>query len=675
MSDEQVISIDPSFFQGLTIKQKTIFEQLLQQNTFLRDSIVNAEESATDRVATLNAELEDADNSIDKLEAQVAHLRVEVSRLQVQKEDLMEVVDTATESAKMSMMREVQVNKDAENMLKENVEAMDSRVSQAEFNIEQKYTNLLYEIQDEKGTVENRLKEVEIELNSTLVIVEHKTEANASLIKQVRHLEETKAELEEDIQDLQKEKNSDIITELKYDLQQSLERNTEFKDAVARIKWRSKEEIDAANAVVSELKQTLLSVQHEQEMVSSELVRVMEERDSLEAEIEDARLNDSVDVSDLESLSESTVDGPSSLSHLNIRSPRPLSVSKTLKLAASPRPRPYPSDRSTAFSLDGGGGGPGNQSPSYQGPSSIPLDEHKAKLAEKQISLEDAKRKHFILMEEMENLRKQHAELSENNMLERKNREKLLKTAQKEAVIVQKEYKQCQKYAASVEKELSEYLLFHKRQTEIKDSTITVHKELAKSRAANADLAKQLVISNKTESATQQLNVDLQDEVALLLAEVGSLHNELDANPAKSGKWAGQSDSDDTDSSEDEEDENSLFNNSFGQSYRSSPDKKGGSKNKPPLGRMSTSSSSSSSSSASASSTADYDTLKQMYLASALDSMDKQRRQSASPSPSMHSVNSRDSRASKTKPKLRPRQANTNLNDHYSPSKTSRFSN
>ena len=41
------------------------------------------------------------------------------------------------------------------------------------------------------------LEELEAELASTLVIVEHKTEANTSLTKQVQQLEETKSELEE----------------------------------------------------------------------------------------------------------------------------------------------------------------------------------------------------------------------------------------------------------------------------------------------------------------------------------------------------------------------------------------------------------------------------------------------------------------------------------------------
>lgn len=51
MSDEEVIAIDPSFLQSLSTKQKNVFDQLIQQNTFLRESIVNAEESATDRVS------------------------------------------------------------------------------------------------------------------------------------------------------------------------------------------------------------------------------------------------------------------------------------------------------------------------------------------------------------------------------------------------------------------------------------------------------------------------------------------------------------------------------------------------------------------------------------------------------------------------------------------------
>lgn len=50
MSDEQVISIDPTFLQSLSAEQKNIFDQLIQQNTFLRESIVDVEESATDRV-------------------------------------------------------------------------------------------------------------------------------------------------------------------------------------------------------------------------------------------------------------------------------------------------------------------------------------------------------------------------------------------------------------------------------------------------------------------------------------------------------------------------------------------------------------------------------------------------------------------------------------------------
>ena len=265
-------------------------------------------------MATLNAELEDADNSIDKLEAQIANLRVEVSRLQVQNEDLLEVVKTATESAQMSMLREVQVNKDAENIIKEKIEAVDARVREAEFNIEQKYTNLLYEIQDEKEGVEDSLREVEAELTSTRVIVEHKTEANASLTKQVQHLEETKSELEEDLRELEKENNSDVIAELRKDLTESLDRNTEFKDAVARIKWRSKEEIDVANNEVSELKEVLSQMETEQQLVSAELVRVMAERDSLEDEIEDLRLSYDQqekrnttcgDISDLDSITES----------------------------------------------------------------------------------------------------------------------------------------------------------------------------------------------------------------------------------------------------------------------------------------------------------------------------------------------------------------------------------
>jgi hypothetical protein len=650
MSDEEVISIDPSFFQGLTTGQKKTFEQLIQQNSFLRESVGSVEESATDRVAVLNAELEDADNSIDKLEGQVAHLRVEVSRLQVQNEDLLEVVDTATESAKMSMMREVQVNKDAENMIKEKMESMDSRVNQAEFAIEQKYTNLLYEIQDEKESVETRLKEVEAELNSIQVVVQHKTEANSSLTKQVQQLEETKAELEEDIQDMQKEVNTDIIVELKKDLKESLEHNTEFKDAVARIKWRSKEEIDAANDEVTELKQSLATMEQEQQIVSAELVRVMAERDSLEAEIEDARLNyqqikrHSGDISDLESLSGS-IEPPPSPQSISIKCPGPMTPS--FKFSTSPRVR---SDNRSTLSIDG------ENSSQVHVPTSIALDDHKAKLTEKQVAVEDVKRKHFLLMEEMENLRKQHTELIENNMLERKNREKLLKAAQREASTFQKESKQYQNHAAELEKELAEYLMFHKRQTEIKDSTVHVHKELAKSRATNADLAKQLVESSKTESVTQQLNKDLQSEVDLLLAEVSSLNNELDA---VNSRLREESSDESDDSEEDDEDVDALFCNSFSHSPRNSTGtfkQANKSRNKP---------STSTPSPTPVSSSADYDTLKQMYLASALDSLDKQRRESSSSSPFLSNV----------KPKMRPRKTNTNLNDHYSPSKPDRFSN
>ena len=653
-------------------------------------------------MATLNAELEDADNSIDKLEAQIANLRVEVSRLQVQNEDLLEVVKTATESAQMSMLREVQVNKDAENIIKEKIEAVDARVREAEFNIEQKYTNLLYEIQDEKEGVEDSLREVEAELTSTRVIVEHKTEANASLTKQVQHLEETKSELEEDLRELEKENNSDVIAELRKDLTESLDRNTEFKDAVARIKWRSKEEIDVANNEVSELKEVLSQMETEQQLVSAELVRVMAERDSLEDEIEDLRLSYDQqekrnttcgDISDLDSITESIGApavstppvGSPSLHALSIRnSHSPLS---SIKSSPSPRPpRPLAltpmNSKKSLFSPSKGRHGPSDRSMADDGadsvshaPASVSLEDHKAKMAEKQAALEDKKRKHFILMEEMENLRKQHTELMENNMLERKNREKLLKAAQKETATIQKEYKQCQKQLAGVEKELSEYLSYHQRQTEIKDTTVAVHKELAKSRAANADLAQQLVESNKIDTTTQQMNTDLQNEVTFLLAEVESLQNELD-NPKRTGNRWSSGDSDDSDSDSDSEqdnDDDGLFtnNNSVNPSPRSSTGTLKKNRNQPKHQKTSpliarTSSGSSSLSNRSAS---EYDALKLMYLATALDSADKRKRESSTSSPANSTGGARTPNSlSKGKPKIRPRQVNTNLNGHFSPS-------
>lgn len=664
MSEADIISIDPSFFQGLTSSQKKTFDKLLKQNNFLRESISSIEESATDRVATLNAELEDADNSIDKLESEIANLRVEISKLEVQNDDLMEIVDTATESNKLSMQREAQVTKDAEEMIQEKMNQMDERVNQAEFNLEQKYTNLLYEVQDEKDAAENQLKDVKAELKSTLVIVETKDKQNASLSKRINQLEETKRELEEEIQEMKKEIDNDsneTIGDLKNQLADALDKNTELKESVSRIKWRCKEEMDNANKDMEELRQALAASEGEQQQVSVELARVMAERDSLEAEIENSRLKQrlSGEVSDLDSTSGS-VDANHGLSHLGV-SPRPLTPMR--KIVCSPRIRM--SDRSP-LSVDGD-----NQS---QVQVSITMEDHKAKMAEKQAAIEDAKRKHFLLKEEIESLRLQHTELVENNMLERKNREKLLKAAQKEKSTIQKQYKQCQKTAAAVEKELTDYLEFHKRQTEIKDGTIHIHKELAKSRAANADLAKQLVDAHNSESMTQQLNTDLESEVAMLLAEIDSLHNQLDNHASKSKKYD-DSDSDSSDDSsdvsdsvdegedEDNENDHAVFCNSFRDSGAPRSSNGQMSSNRKPLPRKSPSTSISNIS------PAKYDTLKQMYLATALDSIDRQRKGGGMSRGS--SVSSSPSKA-KAQPKMRPRggqKTNTNLNGHFSPSK------
>jgi len=669
MSDADIISIDPSFFQGLSASQKKTFDKLLKQNNFLRESVAGVEESATDRVATLNAELEDADNSIDKLESEIANLRVEVSKLQVQNDDLMEIVDTATESNKLSMLREAQVTKDAEDMIQEKVNEMDERVNQAEFNLEQKYTALLYEVQDEKDAAESLLKDVEAELKSTLVIVETKDKQNESLSKRIEQLEETKIELEEEIQGMRKEIDNDsneTISELKGQLADALDKNTELKESVSRIKWRCKEEMDNANKDMEELKQALASSEGEQQQVSAELVRVMAERDSLEAEIESGRIKQrpSGDVSDLDSTSGSVEANQAQLSHLSVSS-RPLTPMR--KIACSPRIRI--SDRSP-LSIDGD-----NQS---QAQVSISMEDHKAKMAEKQAAIEDAKRKHFLLKEEMESLRLQHTELIENNMLERKNREKLLKAAQKEKSTIQKQYKQCQKTAAAVEKELTDYLEFHKRQTEIKDGTIQVHKELAKSRAANADLAKQLVDSHNVETLTRQLNSDLESEVAMLLAEIDSLHNQLDNGAPKARKYEDSDSDSDSDSSDessdvsdsvqgvedegddDDENDHAVFCNSFRNTQDPRPSN-GQISNRKPLPRKSPSTS------VSTMSPANYDTLKQMYLATALDSIDKQRKGGNSRG---SSVSSSPSKA-RAQPRMRPRgnqKANTNLNGHFSPS-------
>jgi chromosome segregation ATPase len=556
-------------------------------------------------------------------------------------------------------MREAMVNKDAENVMKDKMEDIDVRISQAEFAIEQKYTTLLYELQDEKDNIQNQLKDVQSELTSTLLIVKTNTKRNESLEKQIQQSEETRIELENEIVQLKKGTDSDVITELKTQLQVSLDKNTEFKDAVARIKWRSKEEIDHANDHVIELKRSLLTLETEQQQLSAELVRVMTQRDTLEAELEGGRINipqkgNSNDISDLDSLSGS-VDDPSS------------------------NPRSRLDGRNTLSTTD-------PDSLSLSAPVSVSYEDHKSKLSEKQAALDDMKKKHFSLMEEMEDLRLQHTELIENNMLERKNREKLLKVAQKDASTIQKEYKQCQKYAAALEKELTDYLSYHKRQTEVKDSTIQVHKELAKSRAANADLAKQLVECHSADSTTQQLNADLQAEVTMLLAEMDHLHAELDKKTAaiKASKWRGDhSDSDDSADSEDIDDDNdAVFCNSFrsNQSPRSSTGTlKQANKNRPPRPSSAASNSRGGGGGGRSSlSPADFDTLKQMYLATALDSIDKQRKSPHtagrdSPASSIGASISSHNRAAIQKPKMRPRQTNTNLNDHYSPTK--RFSN
>lgn len=664
MSDEQVISIDPTFFKGLSSQQKQIFDKLIQQNNFLRESIATVEESATDRVATLNAELEDADNSIDKLEAQVATLRVELSRMQAQHDDLLEVVETATESAKLSMMREAQVTKDAEKMIKEKTDSLDARVNQAEFNLEQKYTSLLYEVQDEKDALERRLKDVEAELASTLVIVDTKTKRNTSLTQQVQQLEETKSELEEEISEMKKSGDPDTITALKAELAEVLEKNTELKEAVSRIKWRSKEEIDIANVEIEELKQNLASVESEQQQVSEELRRVIAERDSLEAEIENGRIaykpRNSGDVSDLDSNSGSIEAAHSA--HIDLSHPHLGSNSRPLtpvrKFSYSPRLRA--GDRGSS-SVDGD-----NNSQVHM---TISIEEHKIKMAEAHNALEEAKKKHFLLMEEVESLRLQHTELIENNMLERKNREKLLKAAQKEKTTLGKQYKQCQKTAATVEKELADYLEYHKRQTEIKDSTIHVHKELAKSRAANADLAKQLLDAHATETELRQLNSDLETEVSMLLAEVDSLHNELDNNGGKSKSLGGgdSSSSDDSDSSDDDENDNAVFCNSFRGTPSPRPSTGSNGFNKKPLPRKSPIPKSPGKTPGKSSmSPAVYDTLKQMYLATALDSMDKQRKGGRGSSAS--SVASPSKPKGQQQPRMKPRQqSSNNLNDHYSP--------
>ena len=656
MSEEvQNITISSEFLASLNDEQKAIFDKLLQQNNFLRESIVSVEESATERVATLNAELEDADNTIDQLENQIANLRVEVSKLEVQNEDLLEVVETATESAKLSMVREAQVNKDAEAMIKEKMEGIEATVSQAEANIEQKYTALLYEVQDERDNSEKLRMEVESELASTLVVLSHKTEANESLTKQVQQLEETKVELENEICVLKAEVNSDAVDELKQKLEESLARNAEFKDAVARIKWRSKEEIDQANDKVTELKASLETMENEQQLVSAELVRVMAERDSLEAEIEHTRLNfaSKCEISDLDSLSGESESASANQAALRInnRSPRMstdrpmMSPVASFKHNLSPNKyRRLASDRSiSAFSVDDGAEN-----------MSIALDEHKEKLSAKDKALEDYKRKNYILNEEMENLRKQHTELIENNMLERKNREKLLKAAQKEATTIQKEYKYCQKEKERIEKELVDYLTFHKKQTEVKDNTISLHRELAKSRAANADLAKQLVESHKNEGEMRQLSTDLQNEVNMLLTEVGNLQNEL--TPQKSRKWSRGSDSSSSDASDDE-DNDGLFSNGNSKPSRSSTDTR--KRASGVLSRASTSSS-------------DYELLKQMYLANALDSIEKRKRGTRN-----SFLNSPQSSRGQSvgKSNIRPRRTNTNLSNHYSPPDSDPFNN
>jgi hypothetical protein len=61
-----------------------------------------------------------------------------------------------------------------------------------------------------------------------------------------------------------------------------------------------------------------------------------------------------------------------------------------------------------------------------------------------------------------------------------------------------------------------------------------------------------------------------------------------------------------------------------------------------------------------------YDTLKQMYLATALDSMDKQRKGGRGSSAS--SVASPSKPKGQQQPRMKPRQqSSNNLNDHYSP--------
>lgn len=625
---QEAINVDSSFLKSLTSNQRETFDKLIQQNNFLRESIVTIEKSATDRVAQLNAELEDADNSIDNLESQIAGLRVEISRLQAQNEDLLEVVDTATESAKMSMMREANVTKDAEKHIQEKMSMMEEKVSQAEASAEQKYIAIMHELDEEKVALENKLNEVQAELESTLIVVEHKTQSNNSLSKQVQELEAAKRELEQEAIAARQEADCNILKDVRAELEVCQKRNSDLEDALARVKWRSKEEIDTVNSEMEKLRQALSSAEEEQRMISEELVRVMAERDSIEAEVEEGRLSiqqrikNSGDVSDLESVSVSNSLSPSPVP---VKSPRG-SPSKTI---TSPRGRPPLISERSALSLQISVSGEGTN----DGNLTVSLDDHRAKMAEKQAAVEDAKKKNLMLTEEIEMLRRQHTELIENNMLERKNREKLLKSAQKDEASAQKQLQTCKRRCASVEKELTDYLAFHKRQTEIKDTTIELHKELAKSRAANAELASQLADLANKESYLRGQNKDLEGEVSLLLSEVNSLQNELDSANSKllNTKWFSDDD-DDSDSSSDSDrsaDKSEFLPNGNGNKLMGpeTPQRRRAGQNRTPK------------------TPCDYETMKKIFLANALNSYDKQRRAS-----SASSVASSRSRGSKPKP-------------------------